>query len=204
MPTASTRAKPLPPEDRRRTIVEAVIPLLVAEGPAVTTRQMADAAGVAEGTIFSVFPDKPSILAEAIKVSIDPSPLRDALAAIPSTLAMEEQLEMAADLLSKRSERLMALVSVLRTMPHSDFPHHGEAHRHFAESNEVVLTALSELLERHREDLTVDPRRAAVVFRGLVFVNTHPTISPGDRLTSHEIVEIALRGVIHPGHEAGI
>lgn len=200
MPTASTRAKPLPPEDRRRTIVEAVIPLLVAEGPAVTTRQMADAAGVAEGTIFSVFPDKSSILAEAVKVSIDPSSLCEALATIPATHAMEEQLELAAELLSERGERLMALVSVLRTMPHADFPHHEAAHRHFAESNEVVLAAVSELLERHRQALTVDPRRAAVVFRGLVFVNSHPTISSLDKLTSREIVEIALRGVIRPDH----
>lgn len=203
MPATSTRAKPLPPDDRRRTIVEAVIPLLIAEGPAVTTRQMADAAGVAEGTIFSVFPDKSSILAEAIKVSIDPNPLREALATISATLSMDEQLEVAADLLGKRGERLVALVSVLGTMPHTSFPYHDEARKHFAESHEVVLASLSELLERHRKALTIEPRRAAVVFRGLVFVNTHPTISPLDKLTSKEIVDIALRGVIHPDHKAG-
>jgi AcrR family transcriptional regulator len=45
------------PDDRRRAIVAAVVPLLLEHGDDVSTRQIADAAGIAEGTIFRVFPD---------------------------------------------------------------------------------------------------------------------------------------------------
>ena len=64
------RAEPLAPDDRRRAIVEAVIPLLVERGATATTRQMAEAAGIAEGTIFRVFPDKAALIHEAVRVSL--------------------------------------------------------------------------------------------------------------------------------------
>ena len=42
--------------------MEATLPLLRAHGLSITTRQIAEAAGVAEGTIFGVFPDKEALL----------------------------------------------------------------------------------------------------------------------------------------------
>jgi len=49
------RVAPLAPDDRRAALIEATIPLLIEHGTAVSTRQIAQAAGVAEGTIFRVF-----------------------------------------------------------------------------------------------------------------------------------------------------
>ena len=60
--TQKARARPLSPEDRRAAILDAVVPLLIDHGAAVTTAEMAEAAGIAEGTIFRVFPDKASLL----------------------------------------------------------------------------------------------------------------------------------------------
>ena len=58
---ARRRVAPLAPDDRRAALIEATLPLLREHGTAVSTRQIADAAGVAEGTIFRVFPDKNSL-----------------------------------------------------------------------------------------------------------------------------------------------
>ena len=54
------------PDDRRRTLVEATIPLLHEHGKAVTTKQIADAAGVAEGTLFRVFDSKDDLVTAAV------------------------------------------------------------------------------------------------------------------------------------------
>ncbi len=52
------RARPLPPGDRREAILVAVLPLLREKGRDVTSRELAEAAGVAEGTLFRAFGDK--------------------------------------------------------------------------------------------------------------------------------------------------
>ena len=64
--TTGGRARPLPPEERRAVLVAATLPLVVKHGAKVTTKQIAEAAGVAEGTIFRVFPDKEALVRAAV------------------------------------------------------------------------------------------------------------------------------------------
>ncbi|MFB8229764.1 TetR/AcrR family transcriptional regulator [Cellulosimicrobium sp. NPDC055967] len=78
-----TRARPLSREERRDAIAAATIPLLVQHGAAVTTRQIADAAGVAEGTLFRAFADKDEILHAAVVRSLDPAPAVAAIDCLP-------------------------------------------------------------------------------------------------------------------------
>jgi len=61
--TKTTRATALPPDERRSMIVAATLPLLLEHGDRVTTKQIAEAAGIAEGTIFRVFADKDALIA---------------------------------------------------------------------------------------------------------------------------------------------
>ena len=56
-------------------------------GSDVTTRQIADAAGVAEGTLFRVFEDKDAIIDAAVAKFMDPTPTLARLAQIPEGLA---------------------------------------------------------------------------------------------------------------------
>ena len=166
----SGRARPLPREDRRAAILDAVVPLLIENGAAVTTAEMAAAAGIAEGTIFRAFPDKASLLHAAIGRTLDPRPIEAVLAGIDPDSDLETQLVAAADILARQFEGTTALIGMLRSIPHHDKPH-AKAHRLAKESMAAVVEMLTELMEPHRGRLRVEPAQAAVLLRGLLFTN---------------------------------
>ena len=60
------RARPMSPEERRDKLIDVTLDLLREHGRAVTTRQIAAAAGVAEGTIFRVVESKEELVEAAI------------------------------------------------------------------------------------------------------------------------------------------
>ena len=88
----SGRAAPLPPDERRLAILKAVLPVVRARGTDVTTRELAEAAEVAEGTLFRVFDDKESLVREAIASALDPGEFLAELRAIDLSLPVEERL----------------------------------------------------------------------------------------------------------------
>jgi AcrR family transcriptional regulator len=199
---AHQRAKPLAPDDRRRAIVEAVIPLLLEKGSTLTSKEMAEAAGVAEGTIFSVFPDKPAVIVEAVKLTMDPTPFRVAIAEVSPAAPLEDQLTSVATVLLERSERIGTLVGVLRTLQPTGPKKPAEAHRFVMESNAAIVAALTDLFERHSDDLRVDPGRAAVAFMGYIFANAHPLLPTGTKSDTGDFVDMLLHGIAAPDGEA--
>src|SRR3954469_20425754 len=86
------RATALPASERRAEIIAATLPLVLTHGSAVTTRQIAEAAGIAEGTIFRVFPDKESLVAAVIESAFDATSTDAALAGIDAALPLESRL----------------------------------------------------------------------------------------------------------------
>ncbi|HVR31094.1 MAG TPA: TetR/AcrR family transcriptional regulator [Acidimicrobiia bacterium] len=190
-----TRAEPLAPDLRRIAIVEAVLPLLRQKGSTVTTREMAEAAGVAEGTIFGVFPDKCALIHEAIRFTMDPGPIEDALAALDPEAPLHQQLVEAGRIMLVRIEEVVSLMTILATMPTGhDHPHTPPAF--VAESQAAVTAALRGLFARHEGQLTIDPARAAVAFRGLLFAVGHPMVAAGEKLTVEEAVWVLLNGIL--------
>jgi AcrR family transcriptional regulator len=175
--------------------VDAIIPLLLAKGSEVTSRQMAKAAGIAEGTIFRVFADKSSVIMEAIKTTMDPAPTCDALAQIPESAPLDAQLEAAAAILLERSERAAALMGVLRTAHESASPRPAGIPTFVQESNAATLDSLTKLLKRHADSLRIPPKRAAIALRGLIFANAHPMVAAGEKTTPREIVDLLLHGI---------
>jgi AcrR family transcriptional regulator len=196
------RAAPLAPEDRRRAIVDAVVPLLLAHGDDVTTRQIAEAAGVAEGTIFRVFPDKPAILMAAAEETMNPSDGgADLTAALAGHDDLRERVRITAERMIERSERVMAVMMALRRIWMAQPPqrrHQGGPPAFFNEANRALQARLVEVFEPHRAELSVPPATAATLLRTLVLGSRHPGVDPDDRLTAEEIVDALLDGIRRP------
>ena len=190
------RAEPLAPEDRKKAIVEAVIPLLLAQGPNATTAQMADAAGIAEGTIFRVFPDKPALVHEAIRSCLDPAPTLEQIAGIERDLPLEIKLRKAAAIIIQRSEKVHALAAVLRSLPTTGHSHHQDTHKTVVEANSLIFWALTRVFRDDADRLAVEPARAAAAFRGLLFAVSFPLSDPDELITAEEAIEILLDGIV--------
>src|SRR3954469_12148363 len=109
------RAAPLPADERRRAIVDVVVPLLLEHGAGVTTKQIAEAAGIAEGTIFRVFPDKAALLMAAAEDTMNPANGRAELAAaLAGVTDLRERVVVTARRLADRSEKVVAVMMALR------------------------------------------------------------------------------------------
>lgn len=113
------RARPLAPDDRRQAIVDAVIPLLREHGRDVSTRQLAEAAGVAEGTLFRAFGDKDSLIAAATEKIFDPVPLWARLGSIDVDLPLEDKLT---EVMRMLHEHFRAVVSAVVALGLRDRP----------------------------------------------------------------------------------
>lgn len=181
------RAAPLPPEQRRAAIVAATIPLVRLHGLAVTTSQIALAAGLAEGTLFRVFPDKESLLKAAVEHACDPAPTERAMAAIDRSLPMRDQLICAVEILQRRVEQLWHLVSMLGMAAPPKMPERPP--------DSSLTAGLARLLEPFRDELRCDPIQAARLLRAMTFAGAHPRLIEGPALTAAETVTVLLDGL---------
>jgi AcrR family transcriptional regulator len=162
--------------------VAAVLPLIVEHGEAVTSRQLAEAAGVSEGTIFNVFADKDELLAATLEAALDQGPFERSIAEIDSTAMFHDQLVGATRLIQERIVDIWQLLSSLGTRPQD------------AARPLPVSPGLTALFTRHADEITVGPVDASRLLRALTLALTHPLLA-ADALDAERIVDVFLHGV---------
>lgn len=181
-PARRKRATSLPPDERRSMIISAALPLLLEHGEAVTTYQIAQAAGIAEGTVFRVFDTKEELIEAVIDRFIDRGPTERAIAALDTSVGIEQAVVAVVKLVQARVAEVWQLIS-------SVGPHF---HRH-ARRPSFDSPALTEMLGSFRADLAIPPARAARYLRSVIMAASHPLMTE-EPAPPEEIASLFLHG----------
>lgn len=182
--TTRNRAQPLPPEDRKAMIIDAVIPLLIEHGRGVTSRQIADAAGIAEGTIFRAFGDKETLVQAAVERYLDPEPLREALRSIDPGLPLEHKVRAIVYLLRERFQNVMRIMAVV-----------GHQRPPIPHERAEFAAIIARILAPEAEELNWPPDRVAHILRLISFSSAFPALNDGIEFSVDDLAKIALVGV---------
>ena len=213
-----TRARPLPLDQRRRALVEATIPLLLEHGLDVSTRQIAEAAGVAEGTIFRAFGSKDDLVHAAVTDALTRDGLGEALAALPADADLTTTVAAIAAALSEGITRMRTLVGLFHHRDwhaphadHGDHPHPAPpAHTPDAAAtgplrcprpnprsiHERIATQVAGALAPHADRLRATPQEAASVIIALTFGARHPIAGHPSFSSPEALADLALRGLL--------
>ncbi|MFG1708899.1 TetR/AcrR family transcriptional regulator [Nonomuraea sp. M3C6] len=193
--TRRRRVPAMAPEDRRAALIAATLPLLREYGTAVSTRQIAEAAGVAEGTIFGVFPDKASLLRAALMSAFDPQPAVDALAAIGTRIELRTRLRKAVTMLRAGMSANANLIAAPRELLADD----AEFRERMMDGRRRILAGLAALVEPDRDRLRRSPEATAQLLLMLIAVSVHRGFGQdgefGD-MKDEEIVSVLLDGLL--------
>lgn len=194
-------------------MLDAVRPLVLARGASVTTKELAQAAGVAEGTLFRVFADKATLVREVVHAAIDPASAVPELDAIDRSSWLEHRLTRVFEIGFEQITATIRWVGVLHELARDDAgggPHESraEAGRAWIASQQAgeaaVRAALTRVLEPDADRFgrpladVVELLDVLIVGASMQAVNAArrgraPTEPPVDQL-----VDTFLHGVLAP------
>lgn len=166
-------------------LVDAVTPLLTEFGTGVTTKQIAERACVAEGTIFRAFGTKEELIQAAVARQLDPEPFRQNLRSVNVSLPLEERMRSIVGLMRERFTTVFTLLTALGLLgkPHPHDPRH--------EFTEILTVALEPDLAR----LNFSGERCAQIIRMVSLVASMPQMHLGAAFDDDEITALILYGI---------
>lgn len=192
----------MPPGERREAIIEATRPLLMEHGGQFTTHQVAEAAGVAEGTIFRVFTTKQDLLNAVIDDALNPSATCRAIAALPASHTLTERVSALIGIMHAAVGTTSAIFAALHAMPSPDIctrPGEGGTHhqnlRTHQERIQILQQALVDSLRPYADQLYPPLAQAASMVRSVAVATAHPFFFDNRVSDPSTIADILVHGL---------
>ncbi len=183
------------PDERRLALIEATRPLLLEHGTSITTRQIAECADVAEGTIFRAFGTKQALIEAVVDDCLSPDALIQALYRVPAELDLEDTVTWVIKTMQARTRQVRSLMMAL--YPNSDRPGpmaHKRPHHQF---HGLVNNALAHLLARFDDQLRVGTPTACWAITAMSFASTMPFSDDPDTTDPRQVARLILHGIIN-------
>jgi AcrR family transcriptional regulator len=187
-------------EQRRAMIVAAALPLVTECGAAITTGQIARAAGVGEGTIFRVFADKDELLDTCLAEAMNPAHALRELASVSLDEPLALRLAQAAEALRAHLDRMVLVIGALQASGHRHGQSRGDRSAQGKQSNressmQAIRDAVAELIEPDRTALRLEPEKLAAIFLGMLFAGRRLEADESGS-TAADLVDVLLHGAL--------
>ncbi|MFC6882094.1 MULTISPECIES: TetR/AcrR family transcriptional regulator [Actinomadura] len=202
------RAPGMTPAERREMIVRTALPLVAEHGTAVTTGQIARAAGIGEATIFRVFADKDELLDACVAEALRADHVLAEIAEVPMDQPLADRLTEAAAAIEAYLARMGMVIGALHATGRRDRGRHGGGeHADATLDRESAMTrtrdAIADLFGPERDSLRLPAEQIAEMFMGAVFTRARPPAGP-DASTPplEDYLDVFLHGALKDGDPA--
>lgn len=186
----------MPPAQRRAAIIEATLPLLREHGANLTTRQVAEACGIAEGTIFRAFDSLPALIEAVVIESLATERVTGSLMEAELGATLEAKTHATLTLMLERIATIRSLMMLIHG-PRKSTPRHPNPclKEQLDQRNSELRSWLTEQFEEHESELTC-PVVEFVDLLSLLSLGNAMNFSQGSTLDIDKLTVFALHGTI--------